>query len=268
MPDREVPALPVEDLVGEDVRDEAHVAMQPEVAVARDRDAGALLAAVLDGEEREVRPVDDLVGASVDADDAAGLADLGPAVDRARLVDPGVRERSRVSWPDPARPGPRRASASPRSHAARASSSGTSSGPDRQAVAHRSRPARSIGTPASPPVGRHVSQSAGATLTTIRDCVSAKSATCGARPAASVRAADADPAHGTRTRRSATARPPSLQVVGGAGDAVRDERHGPAPGRATSRSRSMRGPAGHPAMEGGAGRCSRRGRRACRRAAR
>ena len=77
MPDREVPAQAVEDLVGEDVRDEAHVRGGATGRPRRDRDAGALLAAVLDGEQREVRPVDDLVGAAVDADDPAGLADLG-----------------------------------------------------------------------------------------------------------------------------------------------------------------------------------------------
>ena len=129
MPDRQVPALPVEDVVGQDVRHEPHVAMEPEVTIARDRDAGALLAAVLDGEQREVRPVDDLVGASVDADDAAGLADLGAAVDRSSAHRSG---RRRSPCAHPAGRGPRRASASPRSHADRASSSGTSSAPIRR----------------------------------------------------------------------------------------------------------------------------------------
>jgi hypothetical protein len=69
--DRDVARERGQVVVGEDVGDEAHALVLTDVMAVADGDAGALLASMLDREEREVRLVGDLARLTVDADDSA-----------------------------------------------------------------------------------------------------------------------------------------------------------------------------------------------------
>ena len=71
MPDRDVAVQTAQLLLVEDLRDEAHVAQDREPPVVRDRDAGRLLAAVLQREETEVRDARNVALRRADAEDAA-----------------------------------------------------------------------------------------------------------------------------------------------------------------------------------------------------
>jgi hypothetical protein len=72
--DRDLAAEPAELLLAEDLRDEAHVAKSGDAARVGDRDPGRLLAAVLQGEEPEVREARDVAVGCVDAEDPAHQA--------------------------------------------------------------------------------------------------------------------------------------------------------------------------------------------------
>ena len=71
MADRRLAGQPAELLLGEHLRDEAHVAKRHQVPVVGDRDAGRLLAAVLEGHQPEVGEARHVAVGSVDAEDAA-----------------------------------------------------------------------------------------------------------------------------------------------------------------------------------------------------
>ena len=71
MPDRHLAAEPVQLLLVEDLRDEAEVAQRGEASVLGNRDAGRLLAAVLERKQPEVREPRDVALGRVDAEDAA-----------------------------------------------------------------------------------------------------------------------------------------------------------------------------------------------------
>jgi hypothetical protein len=72
--DRDLAGEPAELLLAEDLRDEAHVAKSGDAALVGDRDPGRLLAAVLQGEEPEVREARDVAVGCVDAEDPAHQA--------------------------------------------------------------------------------------------------------------------------------------------------------------------------------------------------
>ena len=57
----------------EDLRDQAHVLVDQDLAAVADRDAGRLLAAVLQGVEPEVGELGDVLARGPDAEDAAGV---------------------------------------------------------------------------------------------------------------------------------------------------------------------------------------------------
>ena len=57
----------------EDLGDQAHVLEDEDLGAVADRDAGGLLAAVLQGVEPEVGELGDLFAGSPDAEDAAGV---------------------------------------------------------------------------------------------------------------------------------------------------------------------------------------------------
>ncbi len=90
----------------EDLRDEAQVLDHGDLALVRDRDAGALLAAVLQGVEAEVGEAGDVVPGGEDAEDATGVADMhvvrqvGRAMTRRRrrARSPGPRTARSPAW--------------------------------------------------------------------------------------------------------------------------------------------------------------------------
>ena len=71
MADRHLAAQAVQLLLVEDLRDETEIAERGQAPVLGDRDAGRLLAAVLQREEAEVRESRDVALGGVDAEDAA-----------------------------------------------------------------------------------------------------------------------------------------------------------------------------------------------------
>ena len=71
MRDRRLALKPLELLLGEDLRDEAHVPEHRQPRPVGDRDSGRLLAAVLEREEAEVGEPCDVALGPVDAEDAA-----------------------------------------------------------------------------------------------------------------------------------------------------------------------------------------------------
>src|SRR5439155_14848790 len=75
VPDRDVAVQAPELLLGEDLRDEAHVAQDGEVAAIGDGDSGRLLASVLERKEAEVGDASDIATRRANAEDATHLAD-------------------------------------------------------------------------------------------------------------------------------------------------------------------------------------------------
>ena len=71
--DREVALERGERGLVEDLRDQAHVLVDQDLAAVADRDAGRLLAAVLEGVEAEVGQLGDVLARRPDAEDAAGV---------------------------------------------------------------------------------------------------------------------------------------------------------------------------------------------------
>ena len=71
--DREVALERVERRLVEDLRDQAHVLVDQDLAAVADRDAGRLLAAVLQGVEPEVGQLGDVLPGRPDTEDAAGV---------------------------------------------------------------------------------------------------------------------------------------------------------------------------------------------------
>ena len=70
------PGQAVEDLLVEDLVDEAELRVDEEALAVADRDAGRLLAAVLEGVEAEVGELGDVLAGRVYAEDAARFARL------------------------------------------------------------------------------------------------------------------------------------------------------------------------------------------------
>ena len=73
MADREVALERGERGLVEDLRDQAHVLVDQDLAAVAHRDAGGLLAAVLEGVEAEVGQLGDVLARRPDAEDAAGV---------------------------------------------------------------------------------------------------------------------------------------------------------------------------------------------------
>ena len=71
MADRHLAAQAAQLLLGEDLRDEAHVAKHGQALAVGHRDAGRLLSAVLEREEGEVGEAGDVALGRVDPEDAA-----------------------------------------------------------------------------------------------------------------------------------------------------------------------------------------------------
>ena len=71
MPDRKLAVQAAKLLLVEHLRDEAHVAQRRQAALVGDRDAGGLLAAVLQREQAEVRDPRDVAFGRADAEQAA-----------------------------------------------------------------------------------------------------------------------------------------------------------------------------------------------------
>ena len=85
MADREVALQRLQRRLVEDLRDQSHVLVDEDLAAVADRDAGGLLAAVLQGVEPEVGQLGDVLAGGPDAEDAAGvLRALVVGVDRHR----------------------------------------------------------------------------------------------------------------------------------------------------------------------------------------
>ncbi len=96
MRDGHVPLQRPQLLLVEDLVDEPLVAHRHDVAALGRRDAGGLLAAVLEGVEREVREAGDVVPGGIDAEHAALVA--RPV---AFVVDGGrhAGQRGPIEWP-------------------------------------------------------------------------------------------------------------------------------------------------------------------------
>ena len=77
----------------EDLGDQAHVLEDEDLAAVADRDAGGLLAAVLQGVEPEVGELGDLLAGGPDAEDAAGVLRALLAGEQV-VVEPSV-----ATWP-------------------------------------------------------------------------------------------------------------------------------------------------------------------------
>ena len=73
MPDREVALERGEPALVEHLGDEAHVLDDGDRLAVADRDAGRLLAPVLEREQAEIGEVGDRLAGGVDAEDAAGV---------------------------------------------------------------------------------------------------------------------------------------------------------------------------------------------------
>ena len=85
MADREVALERGQRGLVEDLRDQAHVLVDQDLAAVADRDAGRLLAAVLQGVEAEVGQLGDVLAGGPDPEDAAGvLGSLVVGVERRR----------------------------------------------------------------------------------------------------------------------------------------------------------------------------------------
>ena len=78
MADGQVPAQRLEGGLVEDLRDQAHVLVDQDLPAVADRDAGRLLAAVLQRVEPEVGELGDVLAGGPDSEDAAGV--LGSAI--------------------------------------------------------------------------------------------------------------------------------------------------------------------------------------------
>ena len=114
MADREVPGERGEVALVEDLRDQAHVLVDEDPAAVADRDAGRLLAAVLEGVEAEVGELGDLLAGRPDPEDAAGV--LRALLAGEQIVrEPSVAARHAVSLRDPVGP-PTRADRRRRGH--------------------------------------------------------------------------------------------------------------------------------------------------------
>ena len=98
MADREVALERLERGLVEDLGDQAHVLVDQDLAAVADRDAGRLLAAVLERVEAEVGELGDVLAGGPDAEDAAGV--LGSAVLGVEVVRqrPSPRRRARRVW--------------------------------------------------------------------------------------------------------------------------------------------------------------------------
>ncbi len=73
MADGQVAVQGVQVALVEDLRDQAHVLVDEDLVAVADRDAGRLLAAVLQGVQAEVGELGDLFTGGPDAEDAAGV---------------------------------------------------------------------------------------------------------------------------------------------------------------------------------------------------
>ena len=78
MPDREVPAQAGQGRLVEDLGDQAEILVDHHAGAVADRDAGRLLAAVLQRVEPEVGELGDLFARRPDPEDAAGVLRAGP----------------------------------------------------------------------------------------------------------------------------------------------------------------------------------------------
>ena len=78
MADREVAAQARQRGLVEDLGDEAEILVHHHAGAVADRDAGGLLAAMLEGVEAEVGQLGDLFTGSPDAEDATGVLRTGP----------------------------------------------------------------------------------------------------------------------------------------------------------------------------------------------
>ena len=103
MADREVALERLERGLVEDLRDQAHVLVDQDLAAVADRDAGRLLAAVLEGVEAEVGELGDVLTGGPDTEDAAGV--LGSAVLRVEVVRQAAVSATAalesLGWPRP-----------------------------------------------------------------------------------------------------------------------------------------------------------------------
>ena len=96
MADRQVTLERVEGGLVEDLRDQTHVLVDQDLAAVADRDAGRLLATVLEGVEAEVGELRDVLARCPDPEDAAGvLRSLVVWVERRR--QPSVAAGSRTA---------------------------------------------------------------------------------------------------------------------------------------------------------------------------
>jgi hypothetical protein len=95
--DREVALERLERGVVEDLRDQAHVLVDQDLAAVADRDAGRLLAAVLQRVETEVAELRHLFAGGPDPEDTASI--LGTLVQRVeRCGEPTVAARAAGGW--------------------------------------------------------------------------------------------------------------------------------------------------------------------------
>src|SRR4051812_10775758 len=97
MTDGEVTLERLERGVVEDLRDQTHVLVDQDLAAVADRDAGRLLAAVLERVEAEVDELGDLLARSPDPEHATGV--LGTLVLRVeRRGEPTVAATAALGW--------------------------------------------------------------------------------------------------------------------------------------------------------------------------
>src|SRR5262249_44100891 len=153
-------------VLGEDLGDQPHARVADDPRSVGGRDAGRLLAAVLEGVEAEEGRPGDFVLAAVDAEDAAGLLGTAGATRHLPLLRAHVGSSAA-------------ASSSPRSHAPAISSSGRSIQSPKRRRAPPTRPIRLAGTPAAAAAARTRASDSGATETTARDCPSPNSSASG-----------------------------------------------------------------------------------------
>ena len=96
MADREVALERLEGGLVEDLGDQAHVLVDQDLAAVADRDAGRLLAAVLQGVEAEVGELGDVLARGPDPEDAAGV--LGSAVLGVEVVGQATISATACPW--------------------------------------------------------------------------------------------------------------------------------------------------------------------------
>ncbi len=87
MADRDVALQPSEDLLIEDAREQAHLAMADDGAAVRDRDARRLLPAMLQGVKTKKSEPRDIEPGRVDPDDAARFVQRVASRERSLLVE-------------------------------------------------------------------------------------------------------------------------------------------------------------------------------------